>query len=340
MRSVEHLSLFDLVVAENGAIVFDPRRHEELLLAEPIPGRFVDRLRERGVEPLEVGKLIVSAGEQHRIVMIDVIRELGLELQMIFNRATVMVLPAGVNKATGLEFALRRLGLSRHEAVAIGDAENDHSFLTRCECGAAVANAAPALKEAAAFVTRGANGAGVAELIDELIADDLQRMEGKIDRHLVLVGARTDGTPVRIPPYGRNVLIAGPSGSGKSTLTAGLVERLIEQQYQVCVIDPEGDYGTLQAVVSLGNQQRAPSVNEVLSILEDAAINISVNLLGLPLVDRPSFFSQLIPGLDRNARANGSTALDRLGRSAPHASARLGRSRRRRCRRRSVRRSS
>ena len=169
-----HLSLFDLVVAENGAIVFDPRRHEELLLTEPIPGRFVDRLRERGVEPLEVGKLIVSAGEQHRIVMIDVIRELGLELQMIFNRATVMVLPAGVNKATGLEFALRRLGLSRHEAVAIGDAENDHSFLTRCECGAAVANAAPALKEAAAFVTRGANGAGVAELIDELIADDLQ----------------------------------------------------------------------------------------------------------------------------------------------------------------------
>ena len=292
-----NLSLFDLVVAENGAIVFDPRRHEELLLAEPIPGRFVDRLRERGVEPLEVGKLIVSAGDQHRIVMIDVIRELGLELQMIFNRATVMVLPAGVNKATGLEFALRRLGLSRHEAVAIGDAENDHSFLTRCECGVAVANAAPALKEAAAFVTRGANGAGVAELIDELIADDLQRMEGKIDRHLVLVGARTDGTPVRIPPYGRNVLIAGPSGSGKSTLTAGLVERLIEQQYQVCVIDPEGDYGTLQAVVSIGNQQRAPSVNEVLSILEDAAVNISVNLLGLPLADRPSFFSQLIPGL-------------------------------------------
>jgi len=291
------LSIFDLVVAENGAVVFDPRRHDEIMLADAVPARFVAHLRERGVEQLEVGKVIVSAGEHHRITMVDAIRELGLELQMIFNRSTVMVLPAGVNKATGLEFALRRLGLSRHEAVAIGDAENDHSLLTFCECGVAVANAASALKTEAALVTRGANGAGVAELIDELIADDLRRMEGKIERHLLLVGARADGTPVRVPPYGRNVLIAGPSGSGKSTLTASLVERLIEKQYQVCIIDPEGDYGTLQAVVSLGNQQRAPSVNEVLSILEDATVNISVNLLGLPLRDRPSFFSQLIPGL-------------------------------------------
>jgi HAD superfamily hydrolase (TIGR01484 family) len=318
------LSLFDLVVAENGAIVYDPRRHDEIVLTEPMPDRFADRLRELGVEPLEEGKVILSASDQHRIAVVDAIRDLGLEVQMIFNRSRVMVLPAGVNKATGLEFALRRLGLSRHEAVAIGDAENDHSFLMLCECGVAVANATPALKRAAALVTRGANGAGVAELIDELIKDDLRRLEGKIDRHLLLVGRRADGTPVRIPPYGRNLLIAGPSGSGKSTLTAGLVERLVEKQYQLCIIDPEGDYGTLQAVVSLGNQQRAPSVNEVLSILEDAAVNISVNLLGLPLADRPSFFSQLIPGLIAKRARTGRPhwiVLDEAHHMLPQASA-------------------
>jgi hypothetical protein len=160
-----------------------------------------------------------------------------------------------------------------------------------------VANAVASLKDAADFVTRGANGDGVAELIDELIANDLGRLEGKIERHLVLLGERSDGTDVRIAPYGRNLLIAGPSGSGKSTLTAGLVERLIEKSYQVCIIDPEGDYGTLRAVTPLGNPQRAPSVNEVLSILEEPAVNLSVNLLGLPLEDRPFYFSQLIPGL-------------------------------------------
>jgi hypothetical protein len=227
----------------------------------------------------------------------DIIQELGLELQVIVNRSAIMVLPPGINKASGLKFALHKLGLSQHEAVAIGDAENDHSFLRYCECGVAVANAVASLKDSAEFVTRGANGDGVAELIDELIANDLERMEGNIERHLVLLGERSDGTEVRVAPYGRNVLIAGPSGSGKSTLTAGFVERVIEKGYQVCIIDPEGDYGTLRAVTPLGNPQRAPSVNEVLSVLEEPAVNLSVNLLGLPLDDRPLYFSQLIPGL-------------------------------------------
>ena len=288
---------FDLVVAENGAVVYDPLRREGAVLCPSVPARFVDRLRERGVAPLEVGKVLVATRDPHGAVVFDVIRELELELQVIANRSKIMVLPPGINKASGLKFALQRLGLSQHEAVAIGHAENDHSLLDYCECGVAVSSAVGSLKDAAEFVTRTANGDGVAELIDELIADDLRRMEGKIERHLVLLGERSDGTEVRMPPYGRNVLIAGPSGSGKSTLTAGIVERLIEKSYQVCIIDPEGDYSTLRTLTSLGNPQRAPSVNEVLSILEQPAVNLSVNLLGLPLADRPLYFAQLIPGL-------------------------------------------
>ncbi|MEO7774770.1 MAG: HAD-IIB family hydrolase, partial [Steroidobacteraceae bacterium] len=225
------VALFDLVVAENGAVVYDPRRREEILLAAPLPARFVERLRERGVQPLEIGSVIVATHAPHAAVLCDVIRELGLEIQAIFNRSAVMALPPGINKATGLQFALRKLGLSRHEAVAIGDAENDHSLLKGCECGVAVANAVPSLKKIASFVTGGANGNGVAELIDELIANDLHRMEGRLERNLLLIGKQTDGKAVRISPYGRNILIAGPSGSGKSSLAAGLVERLIDKAY-------------------------------------------------------------------------------------------------------------
>ncbi len=291
------LDLFDLIVAENGAVLYDPKQHDEIPLASPLPASFAERLRERGVEPLEIGNVIVATHEPHGAVMLDVIRELGLELQVVFNRSAIMALPPGVNKGSGLQFALRKLGLSPHEAVAIGDAENDHSLLDCCECGVAVANAVPSLKKRAAFVTQGANGAGVAELIDELVANDLHRMEGRLEQHLLLIGKRDDGTDVRIPPYGHNLLVAGPSGSGKSTLTAGLIERLIDKAYQVCIIDPEGDYSTLQGVVCLGNPQRAPSVGEVLSSLEDPATSLAVNLLGLPLQDRPPFFSQLIAGL-------------------------------------------
>jgi HAD superfamily hydrolase (TIGR01484 family) len=297
VRVCPRLDLFDLIVAENGAVLYDPRQRDEIPLASPLPAAFAERLRQRGVEPLELGSVIVATHEPHGALMLDVIRELGLEVQVVFNRSAIMALPPGVNKGSGLQVALRKLGLSQHEAVAIGDAENDHSLLDCCECGVAVANAVDSLKRTAAFVTRGANGDGVAELIEELIANDLRRMEGKIEKHLLLVGKRGDGTAVRIPPYGRNILVAGPSGSGKSTLTAGLIERLIDKAYQVCVIDPEGDYSTLHGVVCLGNPQRVPSVGEVLSSLEDPATNMAVNLLGLPLEDRPLFFSQLMAGL-------------------------------------------
>jgi HAD superfamily hydrolase (TIGR01484 family) len=297
LRVCPRITLFDLIVAENGGVIYDPQSREEISLAAPLPARFTERLRARGVTSPEEGAVVIATDEAHGGVMLEVIRELGLEAHVIFNRGAVMALPPGINKATGLDVAVRRLGMSRHEVVGIGDAENDHSLLEYCECGVAVANAVDSLKEAAAFVTRGANGSGVSELIDELIANDLHRMEGKIERHLVLVGKRTDGAEVRIPPYGRNLLIAGPSGTGKSTMAAGLIERLIDKSYQVCIIDPEGDYSTLPALVCLGNHQRAPTVNEVLSILEDPSINLSVNLLGLPLEDRPFFLAQLIPGL-------------------------------------------
>jgi len=320
-RTCSHLRLFDLVVAENGAVLYDPRRREETLLAAPVPQRFAQELCKRGVEPVDTGRILVCTHDRHRGVVLDVMRELGLELQIIFNRSTVMVLPAGVNKASGLSAALRRLGLSRHEVLGIGDAENDHSFIRYSECGVAVADAVGSLRDAADFVTQHDDGEGVAEVIDELIDNDQVRMEGKIERHLVRVGERDDGSAIRIPPHGHNVLIAGPSGSGKSTLTAGIVERLIEMEYQVCIIDPEGDYSTLQALVSLGNQHRAPSVTEVLSVLEDPDVNLSVNLLGLELEDRPFFFAQLIPGLQAMRARTGRPhwiVLDEAHHMLPH----------------------
>ncbi len=291
------VQLFDRVVAENGAIVYDPASREETRLANPPSKLLIQSLQARGVTPLEIGQVLVATHAPHRATVQDVIWELGLEAQVIGNRGAVMVLPAGVNKATGLEYALRELRLSRHEVVGIGDAENDHSFLERCECAVAVANAAPSIKQIAALVTEAENGNGVIELINELISDDLHRLEGSLSQNLILLGKRTDGTTVQLPPYGRTMLVAGPSGCGKSTLTAGIIERLIEKDYQVCIVDPEGDYGTLRDVVALGNQWRTPSIAEVLAILEDPQINLSVNLLGIPLGDRPDFFAQLAPNL-------------------------------------------
>jgi hypothetical protein len=114
---------------------------------------------------------------------------------------------------------------------------------------------------------------------------------------LIPLGTREDGTTVTIPPHGLNMLIAGPSASGKSTAASGIIERLIDQSYQVCIVDPEGDYGALQEVITLGNERHEVAVSEALALLEDPKINLNVNLLGIPLAERPDFFCQLFPSL-------------------------------------------
>jgi hydroxymethylpyrimidine pyrophosphatase-like HAD family hydrolase len=86
------------------------------------------------------------------------------------NKGAVMVLPASVNKATGLNAALEELGISPRDIVGIGDAENDEAFLLMCGCSVAVANALDALKARADHVTVGEDGAGVREIIDWLIS--------------------------------------------------------------------------------------------------------------------------------------------------------------------------
>jgi hypothetical protein len=254
-------------------------------------------LRELTDNSIDVGQVLVSTRVPHQAATLQVIQEMGLELQLIFNKEAVMVLPAGVNKATGLAYALRKLGLSPHEAVGIGDAENDHSFLELCECAVAVANAVPSIRELAAFTTKGEAGEGVAELVDELIANDLSRLHGQLEKHLVTIGLGLDGRPVTVPPYDLNILIAGPSASGKSTVSAGIIERLIERAYQICIVDPEGDYGTLPEVLTLGTRDRVATVNEVLAVLEDPKMHVNVNLLGIPLLDRPEYFGHLLPSL-------------------------------------------
>src|SRR5262249_11536305 len=163
--------------AENGALLYQPGRNEARLLAPAPPDAFVQALRERGVAPMSVGRAIVATWHPHETAVLEGIRDQGLEMQGIFNKDAVMVLPSGVNKASGLAAALHEMGLSPHEVVAVGDAENDHAFLSLCECSVAVANALPSLQEHADWVTKGDHGAGVVELIDALVEDDLDRLE-------------------------------------------------------------------------------------------------------------------------------------------------------------------
>lgn len=182
MSVFPRLDLFERVVAENGALLYTPATKEQRPLCEPPLPEFVAAMTARQVVPLSVGRTIVATREPYEKAALEVIRDLGLELQVIFNKGAVMVLPSGVNKATGLEAALEELSLSVHEAVGVGDAENDHAFLGICECAVAVANALPSVQEKADFVTQATHGPGVTQLIEEILADDLASREPLLRR--------------------------------------------------------------------------------------------------------------------------------------------------------------
>jgi hypothetical protein len=234
--------------------------------------------------------VIVATWEPHQDTVLSVIHDQGLELQVVFNKGAVMILPPGINKATGLRAALVELELSAHDVVAVGDAENDHAMLAACECGVAVANALPSVRAAADLVMEGDHGIGVAQLVQRMLDDDLA---GVTVRHRVEFAKHGDGVLV-FDPCDSATLVCGTSGSGKSTFTTGLLERLHAAAYQFAVIDPEGDYTGVDFALALGDPKRAAVVEEVLGVLADTQRSVAVNLLGVALDHRPEHASKLL----------------------------------------------
>jgi hydroxymethylpyrimidine pyrophosphatase-like HAD family hydrolase len=293
--------VFHWIVGENGPVLLETETDSMTLLSDPPPPSFAEELRQKHVSPLYVGHVIVATLDDQKQEVLDTIHELGLELQIIFNKGSLMVLPSGVNKASGLKACLKKIGFSLHNAVGVGDAENDHAFLSVCERAVAVANALPTLKERSDFVTAGSDGDGVAELIEQLLKNDLADVPARHRSDLIPLGS-VDDREIGIPVYGSNFLVAGTSGGGKSTLSTGFLERLVHLEYQFCAIDPEGDYQNFEGALVMGDSKKEPKVEEVLQALEKPDSSVIVNLLGVALDQRPTYFASLFSRL-RELRA-------------------------------------
>jgi hydroxymethylpyrimidine pyrophosphatase-like HAD family hydrolase len=172
----QHLAdteLFDLVVGENGGILYRPGEAEPRRLAEPPPAALIADLRRRKVDPLKVGRVMVATKEPAAEELRAALRAHAPGWQVIRNLQNLMALPRGVTKASGVAAALAELGVAPGQAVGVGNAENDACLLRYCGCGAAVADAEAELLAMADVITTAGGPAGLVELIDRMIADDL-----------------------------------------------------------------------------------------------------------------------------------------------------------------------
>jgi hydroxymethylpyrimidine pyrophosphatase-like HAD family hydrolase len=303
---VGSLELFDAVVAENGAVVAFPQAERSAHASAQCPASLVAALQARGVTA-RAGECVVETDAAACGTVLQVVRELELPLALHFNRGRLMVLPLAISKATGLQQALRSMRLSPHNAIGVGDAENDHELLAACEIGAAVAWGSRALREAADVVIEGQGPPAVAEYVRSVSRLPGIHMPPRARRSLLL-GCDPAGRNVLLPERGRNVLVAGDPQSGKSWITGLLCEQLVLQGYCICLLDPEGDYSALEGlpgVMLLGGNEHVPSLQELTRTLRHADVSVVVDLARLGAEEKRRYVLAALRALAELRRETG-----------------------------------
>jgi hydroxymethylpyrimidine pyrophosphatase-like HAD family hydrolase len=244
-RVCERLDLFDAVVAENGGVIYYPGSGAIRDQGPPPPMRLLAELDRRGIW-YQLGRVVVGAARCDEDAVQEALEAAGISRELIVNRSALMLLPAGISKGTGACQVIRDLGFSFHDVLALGDAENDSEFFSACGWAGCPGDAVPGIRERADWIFQGEDGRSVAAAITGPILSGRLPVHLSPRHRLTLGWATGSAAPVTIPARGVNLLVQGDPVSGKSWLVGALVERLVADQYAVCVIDPEGDYGVLR----------------------------------------------------------------------------------------------
>jgi HAD superfamily hydrolase (TIGR01484 family) len=297
--------IFDVIVAENGAVMHRPATRESQILAPAPSESLLQELQRRGVAPVSVGSAIIKTLTQNEADVRAAIEKLDLDCQLIVNEHALMVLPSGVNKASGVREALRQLGISPHNLAVIGDAQNDLTLFQLAEHAVAVQNAHPLLKQCADRTTSGAFGEGLLELCRDLMQGDLAYAAPKVQ---VVLG-RKHCDEFHLAPVFDSLLVCDSRARANLGFSQSLMAQLDTHGYQCCIVGtsltPERFASSIEA---FGSAHEAPRLSALMDALE-RGVSVIVNLAALPAESRPVFAETLLLQLQ--------ALHDRVGR--PHA---------------------
>lgn len=297
-RVAGNLHFVDAVVAENGAVIHFPDSGYTKVLGDAPPDSLIQAARLEGVS-IRVGSSVVETDAHEASRLLAILQRLELPLTLSFNRGRLMVLPQSVSKATGLKEIFKGLRLSLHNAIAIGDGENDHELLHSCEFGIAVSWGSATLKAISDYVINGTGPEAVGAYLKEM-AIHRQIPESSKPRRNLLLGYTSSGDPFSLTIRGQRTLIAGDTKSGKSWAAGLICEQLILLGYALLIIDPEGDYISLEAlpgVVVYGGADPLPKPRDLLRALRHADISVVVDLSHTPMDERCEYIHNLLISL-------------------------------------------
>lgn len=294
---------FDAVVAENGALLVLPDGARSL--ARPVDAELGQALAARGAQ-VRCGQVLLAGSAHDTEAVLAEVGRLGLDCQLLRNRDELMVLPSGVSKGTGLVAALEELGLSAHNTIAVGDAENDLALFEAAELGVAVSNAVPSLKQHADLVLDQADGEGVAALLEGPLVRGVHPVRPV--RRRLEIGLFQDGSPATVPGAQANILVCGGSGAGKSHMAGLLMEQWVTAGYSVLVLDAEGDHiglAHLRNTAVLGDGLRLPTPHELVSVLRAQRSSVVLDLSTTTACERAAYLHEVAAAIEAERAISG-----------------------------------
>jgi hypothetical protein len=295
--------LFSGIVWENGAVLSHTASGETYLPFGQLDPRLLKAIEEAGI-PFERGLAIAATWTPHDQALWRILSSQGSSTSLEYNKSAVMVLPPGATKGSGLERLLALCGLSPRNLAAFGDAENDLSMMTLAEVAVAVADAVPAVIETADVIATAPGPEGVLEILKQYpLGGKFLDIPLKRERP-ILLGQTESGTAIHIPAArlaGLNLGVFGNSATGKSWMVGLLAEGLHHEDYQLLLIDPEGDFRGLRVLPRFasisGDRATLPSPSAVVSLIEEGGVSLVLDLSQYPVTLRSHYVAELMRAL-------------------------------------------
>ena len=295
--------LFAGIVWENGAVLTHTASGETYLPFGQLDTRLLKAIEEAGI-PFERGLAIAATWAPHDQALWHILSSHGGSTSIEYNKSAVMVLPPGATKGTGLERLLTLCGLSPRNLAAFGDAENDLSMLRLAEVSVAVADAVPAVIETADVLATAPGPQGVLEILNEYpLSGKFLDIPLKRERP-ILLGQTESGAAIHIPAArlaGLNLGVFGNSATGKSWMVGLIAEGLHHEDYQVLLIDPEGDFRGLRVLPRFmsvtGDRATLPPPSAVVSLIDEGGVSLVLDLSQYPISLRSHYLVKLLRAL-------------------------------------------